>query len=132
MSDIYLEYLLDHYKHPRNYGSIEDADISHQEGNPLCGDEIRFDIKLKEGKIEQVKFRGRGCAISLAAASILTEMIQGKSLEEARSLSKEQMLQALHIPIGPTRMKCALLALKVFKAGAYGISSWPGEEEEKK
>ncbi len=129
MSDIYLEYLLDHYKHPRNYGSIADADISHEEGNPLCGDELHFDIRLNNGMIEEIKFQGRGCAISMAAASILTEMVKGKSLEEARSIQKEEMLKALYIPIGPTRMKCALLALKVFKAGAYGITAWPDEEE---
>lgn len=130
MHDIYAEFILDHYKNPRNFGKIEDADISHEEGNPYCGDVIRIDLKLKDNVIEDVKFSGQGCTISMAAASILTEMIKGKSLDYVKQLTKEDMLEALGIPVGPVRIKCALLALKVLKAGLYGIKGWPGEEKE--
>ncbi|MHA2621031.1 MAG: Fe-S cluster assembly sulfur transfer protein SufU [bacterium JZ-2024 1] len=128
--DEYLDYILDHYKRPRNYGVLENPDISYKEGNPSCGDELRIDLKLRDGVIEDVRFSGHGCAISMASASILTELIKGKPVEEARHLGKEEMLKSLMIPIGPVRLKCALLALKVFKAAAYGMKGWPGEEEE--
>ncbi len=126
-----MEFLLDHFKNPRNYGTIEDYDISHEEGNPSCGDVIRIDLKLKDNVIADVKFSGKGCTISQAAASILTEMIKNKPLDEVKKLTKEDMLQAIGIPLSPIRLKCGLLALKVIKAGAYGIKGWPGEEEEK-
>lgn len=128
--DEFRDYILDHYKHPRNYGTLEDPDVSYQEGNPSCGDEIRIDLKFRDGAIEDVRFSGHGCAISMAAASILTDLIKGKPLSESRHLGKEEMLEALMIPIGPVRLKCALLALKVFKAAAYGLKGWPGEEED--
>ena len=128
--DEFRDYILDHYKHPRNYGVLENPDISYTEGNPSCGDELRIDLKLRDGIIEDVRFSGHGCAISMAAASILTEMIKGKPLVEVRNLGKEEMLEALMIPIGPVRLKCALLALKVFKSAAYGLKGWPGEEDE--
>ena len=128
--DIYLEYILDHYKNPRNYGTLENPDISHEEGNPYCGDVIRFDLKIEDNKIVDVRFSGKGCTISQAAASILTGMIKGKDLDEVKKLTKEDMLEALGIPVGPTRIKCALLGLKVLKSGLYGLKGWPGEEEE--
>ncbi len=131
MMNLYREFILDHYKNPRNYGEMETPDIQYQEGNPLCGDEIQIALKLKDGVVEDVKFKGHGCAISMASTSILTEMIKGKSLDEVKKIGKDEMLQALYIPIGPTRLKCALLGLKVLKAGVYGIHEWPGEEEDK-
>lgn len=127
--DLYLEHILDHYKNPRNYGQLEDPDISHEEGNPSCGDQLRMDLKIENNKVAEVKFSGRGCAISQAAASILTEMIKGQNLEDVKRIGKEEMLEALGVEIGPIRLKCALLALKVLKAGVYGIKGWPGEEE---
>jgi len=123
MSDqMYREYILDHYKNPRNFGRLEGADISHEENNPLCGDVVGMDIKTRDGVIEDVRFHGRGCAISQASASLLTERLKGMSLEEARSLDKEDVLEELGIEISPARLKCALLSLKVLKVGAYGLS----------
>ncbi|GBD38891.1 Zinc-dependent sulfurtransferase SufU [bacterium HR37] len=126
-----LEYILDHYKNPRNYGTLPDADVSYEEGNPSCGDVVRIDLKIEDNKVVDAKFSGQGCTISQASASILTEMIMGKSLEEIKEISKEDMLNALGIRISPIRFKCALLALKVLKSGLYGIKNWPGEEEER-
>ncbi|CUS80688.1 nitrogen fixation protein NifU [Candidatus Kryptobacter tengchongensis] len=124
-----MEILLDHYQNPRNFGHLENPDIVHEEGNPSCGDQIRIEIKLEDNKIADIKFTGKGCTISQASASILTEIVKGKSLDEVKNFSKEDMLNALGIPISPIRLKCALLGLKVLKAGIYGINTWPGEED---
>lgn len=130
MDDLYREYILDHYQNPRNHGTLEDPDISYQDDNPLCGDVIRIDIKLDdENRVSQVGFTGEGCAISQASASMLTEEILGKTLDEVKQIGKEDVLDMLGIELGPVRLKCALLSLKVLKAGAYGITGWPGEEE---
>lgn len=129
MDDFYREYIVDHYRNPRNYGVIDDADISHEEYNPVCGDRVHLDLKVEDNRIVDVRFNGDGCSISQASASILTEMVKGKTLEEARALSKDDVLEQLGIPLGPVRLKCALLALKVLKVGAYGLQGWPGDEE---
>ena len=116
MDDFYRENILDHYRNPRNKGNLEDATHTHEEHNPLCGDVIRIDLHVNdEDVIEEVGFEGQGCAISQASASMLTEMIQGKTLDEAKKLSKEDILEALGIEIGPVRLKCALLSLKVLR-----------------
>ena len=133
MDDFYRENILDHYRHPRNAGSLEDATHSHEEDNPLCGDVIRIDLHVNEDNvIDEVAFKGRGCAISQASASMLTEMIQGKTLEEAKQIGKDDILEALGIEIGPVRMKCALLSLKVLKAGAYGLreEDWNTDDDD--
>jgi nitrogen fixation NifU-like protein len=130
VQDLAMENILDHYEHPRNKGTLDQPDISHEEDNPVCGDRIRIDLKVDDGIITDVRFSGRGCSISQASASMLTEEIKGKSLDEVKHYGKEQVLDLLGIPIGPVRMKCALLSLKVVKAGAYGISGWPGEDED--
>ncbi len=123
MSDqMYREYILDHYKNPRNFGRLEDADISHEENNPLCGDVVGMDLKTRDGVIEDVRFHGRGCAISQASASLLTERLKGMSLDDARKIDKEDVLEELGIEISPARLKCALLSLKVLKVGAYGLN----------
>jgi nitrogen fixation NifU-like protein len=133
MDDFYRENILDHYREPRNTGTLDEATHSHEENNPLCGDVIRIDLHVNENDvIDKVAFSGKGCAISQASASMLTEMIEGKSLEEAKQIGKDDILEALGIDIGPVRMKCALLSLKVLKAGAYGLSEeeWNTDEED--
>ncbi len=130
MEDLYREVILDHYQNPRNYGTLDPADISYEEDNPVCGDHIRLDIRLKDGRVAEVRFSGHGCAISQASASMLTEAIEGKTMDELKALNKDDILDLLGIPLGPVRIKCALLPLKVLKAGAYGIKGWPDEEDE--
>ena len=131
MDDFYRENILDHYRNPRNKGHLENPTHVHEEHNPLCGDVIRIDLQVNdEDVIEEVRFEGEGCAISQASASMLTEMIQGKTLEEAKQVSKDDILEALGIDIGPVRLKCALLSLKVLKAGVYGLADWTGEDED--
>jgi len=123
----YREYILDHYKNPRNFGRLERADISHEEYNPLCGDMVGMDFRMHDGVIQDVRFHGRGCAISQASASLMTERLKGMRVEDARKISNEDVLDELGIEISPARLKCALLSLKVLKVGAYGLA---GEEDE--
>lgn len=129
MNELGLELLLDHYKDPRNYGHLENPDIVREEGNPSCGDQIRIEIKLKGSMIEDIRFSGKGCAISQAAASMLTEELKGKSLEDVKRFDKDQMLELLGVDVNPMRLKCALLALKTVKLGAYGATAWSEDEE---
>ncbi len=128
MADLYRENILEHYQNPSNYGTIDEPDITYEDTNPLCGDRIRIDVRVKDGKIAEIKFSGRGCAISQAAASILTEMVDGEELETVRDLEAQDILDELAIPISPARVKCALLGLKVLKSGAYGITDWPAAD----
>ncbi len=130
MDDLYRELILDHYQHPHNHGEIPDADITYEDSNPLCGDRIRIDIKTKNNIVTDVKFNGKGCAVSQASASMLTDELIGKSLDEIKNMDKQFILDMLGIPLGPTRIKCALLPLKVIKSGVYGITTWPDEEDE--
>jgi nitrogen fixation NifU-like protein len=131
MEDFYRENILDHYRNPRNKGRLEHPTHMHEEHNPLCGDVIRIDLHVNEDNIiDQVRFDGHGCAISQASASMLTEMIQGKTLDEAKALSKEDILETLGIEIGPVRLKCALLSLKVLKASVYDLPDWTEEDED--
>lgn len=129
MDDFYREFILDHYKRPRNFGTLENPDISNEEDNPLCGDRIRIDLRLSDDHVVDVRFEGQGCAISTAAASILTEKIKGAPLERIRTFSKEEMLEALGVPLSPVRLKCGLLALKVLKAGLSAMKRRPAENE---
>jgi nitrogen fixation NifU-like protein len=130
VEDLYRDNIIDHYQNPRNYGTLADPDISYEDSNPVCGDEIRLDLKIQDGRVIDARFSGHGCSISQASASMLTEDIIGKSLEEVKQIDKQYLLDMLGIPLGPVRLKCALLSLKVLKAGAYGLHGWPGEEEE--
>jgi nitrogen fixation NifU-like protein len=125
----YREYILDHYKNPRNFGRIEGADITHEEYNPLCGDVVGMDFRVRDGVIEDVMFHGRGCAISQASASLLTERLKGMTLDEAQQVGKDDVLEELGIDISPARLKCALLSLKVLKVGAYGLAAEEEDEQ---
>jgi nitrogen fixation NifU-like protein len=128
--ELFRENILDHYRHPRNRGTLESPDISYEDANPLCGDRIRVDVNVRDGRIADVRFSGIGCSISQAAASMLCEAIEGKTLEEVKRLGRQDVLDMIGIELGPVRLKCALLALKTLKAGIYGIDQWPGEEED--
>ena len=119
--DIYREIILDHYKNPRNKGVLDPHDYSYEDVNPLCGDEIRMDVQTDGERVTNIRFSGRGCAISQAAASILTEMVEGQPLDDVKAISREDLLDELGVPISPARMKCAMLGLKVLKAGIYGV-----------
>ncbi len=129
MDDLYREIIIDHYQHPHNHGALDNPDITYEDSNPLCGDKIRIDLKAKDNIVQDVKFDGKGCAISQASASMLTDELIGKSLDEIKKIDKDFVFKMLGIPLSPTRVKCALLSLKVVKAGAYGINEWPDEEE---
>ena len=115
---------MDYYRNPRNYGKIENPDISKHDSNPLCGDELEMHINIKDNKVSDVKFSGKGCAISQASASMLTELIMGKDFDYVKKLSKEDILENLGLhDLGPARIKCALLSLKVLKYGIYSYLS---------
>jgi nitrogen fixation protein NifU and related proteins len=116
--DIYREIILDHYRNPRNKGKLSNADVSIHDSNPLCGDEIDIHLRIEEEKVKDIKFEGRGCAISQASASMLTEMIMDKPLTTVKDLTKEDILENIGLMnLGPARIKCALLSLKVLKLG---------------
>ena len=117
MQDLYREHILDHYRHPRNQGTLEDADISYELDNPVCGDVVRLDIRLQDGRVTQALFSGRGCVISMASASILTEEIQGKTVAELEAIEDEDMFAMLGIALSPVRAKCGLLPLRVLHGG---------------
>jgi len=129
MEDFYRDYILDHYRNPRNFGTLERADVEAEDLNPLCGDQIRMQLKVDHGIVTDVKFSGKGCAISQASASMLTERIKGMKLADVAKLSKDVILEDVGIGISPTRMKCAMLGLRVLKSAAIGeLAGWPDEE----
>jgi nitrogen fixation NifU-like protein len=130
MSDFAQANILDHYKHPRNHGVLEQPTASREELNPLCGDKVRVDLLIKDGIIDDIRFSGRGCTISQAATSMMTEALKGQPVEAAKVFGKQDVLDLLEIPIGYSRLKCALLGLKAFKVGIYtaGGEQWDDEE----
>lgn len=115
MSDLYREQILDHYRNPRNHGTLDPHDASFEDTNPLCGDRVRIDLRVEDGKIADIAFSGRGCAISQASTSMLTELVQGQTLDDALALERDELLEELGVPISPARVKCALLGLHVLK-----------------
>ena len=122
MDDLYREVIIDHYKNPGYRGSLDPHDISFEDENPLCGDHIKIDLRVDEsGKITEAAFDGHGCAISQASADLLLESIIGKSVDEVKKMTKSTVLDLLGIELGPVRLKCALLPLKILKAGVYGL-----------
>ena len=129
--DYYREYIRDHYRDPRNYGKLEKPDVHCEDANPLCGDQLGIDLQIEGDQVSAVRFQGRGCAISQASASMLSEMIEGKSVQEVVALGKDDVLDALGIPISPARMKCAFLSLRVLhRALAIAGLERPGEDDE--
>jgi nitrogen fixation protein NifU and related proteins len=132
MSDqMYREVILDHYKNPRGHGVIEDADAQAEGLNPLCGDEITMYVAFGDDgqTIEDVKFSGRGCAISQAATSMLVEMVKGRTVDEIASLPKDELLEEIAIPLSPIRLKCALLGLGVLKVALHRAKGTPLPDE---
>jgi nitrogen fixation NifU-like protein len=122
MDDLYRELIIDRYKNPHFRGSLEPHDISFEDDNPLCGDHIRMDLRINgDQRVSEVAFDGHGCAISQATADLLAESIVGKSLDEVKKINKQDVIDLLGIELGPVRLKCALLSLKVLKAGVYGL-----------
>ncbi len=121
-ADIYRELILEYYRNPRNFGKLDKFDIEAHDTNPLCGDEVSMQVRVGAGNtIEEIKFSGKGCAISQASASMLTELAKGKPLDWVKGLSKEDVFKLLGTSdFGPSRIKCALLGMKVLKTGVYG------------
>jgi nitrogen fixation NifU-like protein len=132
---LYREVILDHYKNPRGHGVIESADAQAEGQNPLCGDEVAIFVALDGDKIEDVRFRGRGCAISQAATSMLVEMVRGRTVEEVASMPRDELLEEVGIPLTPVRLKCALLGLGVLKVALHRAKGtalpeeWAGLDE---
>ena len=122
MDDLYRELIIEHYKNPLFRGHLDPNDIHFEDDNPLCGDHIEITLRVgKDDRITEAAFEGHGCAISQASADLLIESIQGKTLDEVKQLDKQAVLDLLGIDLGPVRLKCALLSLKVLKAGVYGL-----------
>jgi nitrogen fixation NifU-like protein len=113
---LYSDKLLDHFRNPRNYGSLPSPDLAYEEFNPLCGDRIRIELKISDNRIAAARFVGDGCAISIAAASLLTGLIFGADVDQAEGLSSEKLLSSLESDIKPSRIKCALLPLEALRS----------------
>ena len=127
MDDFYRENILDHYRNPRNHGHL-DAPTATAEGvNPLCGDELRVELEVDDGIVRDVRFNGRGCAISQAAASMISDVVKGKTVDEVAALGRDDVLEELGIPLTPIRLKCALLSVSVLKVA---LGRAPGEDRE--
>ncbi len=129
--DMYEEVILEHYKNPQNYGSLQKPSVEREEFNPLCGDRVKIQLIIKDNKIEDIKFAGRGCAISTAATSMLTQHIKGKSVDFVKRMDKEDIVKMIGIDVNPTRLKCILLGLKTVKLAVYEYLIKNGKADEK-
>ena len=130
MDDLYRELIIDRYKNPRFRGNLDPHDYSYEDDNPLCGDHIRIELRVDDNDVvTEAVFEGKGCSISQASADLLVESVIGKSIDEVKQLTKEDVLDLLGIELGPVRLKCALLSLKVMKAGVYGMDEGEASDE---
>ena len=132
MDNLYRDFILEHYRNPHNRGVLDPSDLSFADSNPTCGDEMSMTLRLDDGgeRVVEVAFEGRGCAISQASASILTDELAGKSVQELRDLDPKEVLENLGVPIGPARLKCALLSYKVLQGAVIGAEArWPDEAD---
>ena len=131
MDDLYREIIVERYKTPLFKGELDPHDITFEDENPLCGDRIRIDLRVNQaGQVTEAAFNGHGCAISQASADLLLEDVVGKTLEEIKAMNKATVLDLLGIELGPVRLKCALLPLKVLKAGVYGVGGVSDDQGE--
>ncbi|HSK17002.1 MAG TPA: SUF system NifU family Fe-S cluster assembly protein [Gaiellaceae bacterium] len=129
LDNLYREVILDHYKNPRGHGVIADPDAQAEGQNPLCGDEVAIMVEFDGDTIADVKFQGRGCAISQAATSMLMDMVTGRTAEEVATMSRDELLEEVGIPLTPVRLKCALLGLGVLKVALHKGKGTPLPEE---
>lgn len=132
MDNLYRDFILEHYRNPHNRGVLDPSDLAFADSNPTCGDEMSMTLRLDESgdRVAEVAFEGRGCAISQASASILTDELAGKSVQELRDLDPKEVLENLGVPIGPARLKCALLSYKVLQGAVIGAEArWPDEAD---
>lgn len=123
MDTFYREHILDHYREPRYQGRLEQPTVSREDANPLCGDLIHLDLLIEDGRLADARFAGHGCAVSQAAASMLLEEVVGKELDELKAFSRDDLFALIGVPLSPARMKCALLALGVLRAGLHDATS---------
>lgn len=123
---IYRENIIDHFQSPRNHGEMQNPDVKHKEFNPLCGDQIEMSLKITDGIIIEIKFIGKGCAISQASTSMLTEFVKNKPLYDAERISKDEIVAMLNIPISPVRLKCALLGLDTLQNAIHIFENYKG------